>query len=266
MGSPLGPLFANIFMDEFENNHMAKLNELGLKTWNRYVDDVFSLIENKDSAKTVLNFLNSQHNNIRFTIEWEKNNKLPFLDTLVTRKEEGFSTNIYHKPTFTGVYLNWTSLTSRKYKISLIYCLCDRIWKISKNPDERDNEIKKLKHTLIKNEYPEVVINKEIEKFINNRMNINNTSTTDTSNNNTLNLSNTESTNSYLSDNTLEREQIQQLMQPEKQKKFIVLPYCNYKAENFATRLTKLVNDNFEQIDFKVAFKAPNEIWKEVSF
>jgi hypothetical protein len=35
--------------------------------------------------------------------------------------------------------------------------------------------------------------------------------------------------------------------------------YCNYKTENFATRLTKLVNDNFEQIDFKVALKVPNE-------
>jgi hypothetical protein len=87
-------------------------------------------------------------------------------------------------------------------------------------------------------------------------MNINNTSTTETSNSNTLNLSNTESTNSYLSENTRKREKIQQLMQPEKQKKFIVLPFCNYKAENFATRLTKLVNDSFEQIDFKVAFKA----------
>ncbi len=70
----------------------------------------------------------------------------------------------------------------------------------------------------------------------------------------------------YLSNNTLEREQIKQLLQPEKQKKFIVLPYCNYKAENFATRLTKLVNDNFEQIDFKVGFKAPNEIGKKFPF
>ena len=70
----------------------------------------------------------------------------------------------------------------------------------------------------------------------------------------------------YLSNNTLEREQIKQLLQPEKQKKFIVLPYCNYKAENFATRLTKLVNDNFEQIDFKIAFKAPNEIGKKFPF
>jgi len=55
-------------------------------------------------------------------------------------------------------------------------------------------------------------------------------------------------------------------MQLEKQKKFIVLPYCNYKAKNFATRLTKLVNNNFEQIDFKVAFKAQNEIGKKFPF
>ncbi len=89
--------------------------------------------------------------------------------------------------------------------------------------DERDNEIRKLKHTLIKNEYPEEVINKDIEKFINNRMNINNTSTTETSNSNTLNLSNTESTNSYLSENTRKREQIQQLMQPEKQNSVQIL-------------------------------------------
>ncbi len=34
MGSPLGPFFANIFMDEFENSHMETLKELGVITWN----------------------------------------------------------------------------------------------------------------------------------------------------------------------------------------------------------------------------------------
>ncbi len=81
----------------------------------------------------------------------------------------GNSTTIYHKPTYTGVYLNWTSLTARKYKISLIYCLCHRIWKISQDPDDRDLELRKLKATLEKNEYPDVVIDKEIEKFVKNR-------------------------------------------------------------------------------------------------
>jgi len=162
----LGPLFANIFMDEFENNNMKNLKELGVLNWSRYVDDVFSVITNKELAQKILDFLNNQHKNIKFTIEKEKNNKIPFLDTVVTRTETGFSTNIYHKPTFTGVYLNWTSLTSRRYKISLIYCLCDRIWKICKNTEERDLEIRKLKNTLLKNEYPEKVIDLEINKFI----------------------------------------------------------------------------------------------------
>ena len=34
MGSPLGPLFANIFMSEFERKHMNKLKELGIRIWN----------------------------------------------------------------------------------------------------------------------------------------------------------------------------------------------------------------------------------------
>ncbi len=144
MGSPLGPLFANIFMDEFENSHMEILKELGIQTWMRYVDDVFAVIKNDTCSLIILNYLNTQHNNIRFTIENEKQNKIPFLDTTVTRNETCFKLSLYHKPTFTGVYLNWTSLTSRKYKISLIYCLCDRIWKICQ--DQTDHETLNLKN------------------------------------------------------------------------------------------------------------------------
>ena len=169
MGSPLSPLFANIFMDEFEHKHMDKLKELGVATWMRYVDDIFSLIRDRTCLENILKFINEQHPNIKFATEGEIDNRIPFLDTCVTRKSNGFSTKLYHKPTFTGVYLNWTSLTSRKYKISLIYCLSDRIWKICQDQNERALEFDKLKQTLIKNEYPEHVIDKEIEKFIKNR-------------------------------------------------------------------------------------------------
>ncbi len=40
MGSPLGPLFANAFMSDFEEKHIGKLREMGLNIWLRYVDDV----------------------------------------------------------------------------------------------------------------------------------------------------------------------------------------------------------------------------------
>jgi len=213
MGSPLGPLFANIFMDEFENSHMEILKELGIQTWMRYVDDVFAVIKNDTCSLIILNYLNTQHNNIRFTIENEKQNKIPFLDTTVTRNETCFKLSLYHKPTFTGVYLNWTSLTSRKYKISLIYCLCDRIWKICQDQTDRDIEFKKLKLTLAKNEYPDKIINKEIEKFIQNRK---------------------MKEQQYLEVN---EQQTEQQEPAEKQKRYLVLPYSNHK-DAYAEKLT----------------------------
>jgi len=244
MGSPLGPLFANIFMDEFEKKHMDKLKELGVTLWMRYVDDVFATLNNNANSSDILQFINQQHKNIKFTIEREKNNKLAFLDTCVTRNNNNYTTSIYHKPTFTGVYLNWTSLTSRKYKISLIYCLCDRIWKICKVPEERELEFRKLKSTLIKNEYPEQVIDKEISKFLKNRSN----------------------PQQEVQDSNQQQQQEQQQQAPEKEKRYLVLPYSNYKVEEFANRLTKIVNDTFDKVELKIAFKAPNEIGKMFPF
>ena len=39
MGSPLRPLFANVFMADFEEKHMEETRRIGLNIWSRYVDD-----------------------------------------------------------------------------------------------------------------------------------------------------------------------------------------------------------------------------------
>lgn len=70
-----------------------------------YVDDVFATLKNKEDAEKILEFLNNQHPNIRFTIEYEENHQLPFLDTTVKRCIGKYTTTVYHKKTFTGVYL-----------------------------------------------------------------------------------------------------------------------------------------------------------------
>ena len=84
MGSPLGPVVANIFMCDFEEKWLlnAKVSPL---IWNRYVDDTFTMFHNKDSANEFLHYFNSCHSNIKFTIEFEQNNAIRFLDILVTR-------------------------------------------------------------------------------------------------------------------------------------------------------------------------------------
>lgn len=243
MGSPLGPLFANVFMTNFERCHSDELKKLGVNQWLRYVDDIFATFSVRQSAERTLAFLNERHPNIKFTLEHESNNSLPFLDTRVYRRLASYHTTIYRKKTFTGVYLNWTSLTARRYKIDLIFCLLDRIWKVCSEPSERDIEISKLREILAKNDYPDQIIEQEIGRFLKNR--------------------------STPTEDTAENAQQPPPDPPpveEKTKRYIVLPYVSQKVETFAKRLKDLVVKNYPQVDFNVAFRSPNEIGKLFPF
>ena len=113
MGSPLGPVLANLFVCDFEEKWI--MNDVARPTiWFRYVDDTFTLFHNKNTA-VQLSYLNSRHKNIQFTIEFEQDQEFPFLDVLIKRQPNyPFSTSIYRKKTFTGLYsyTQWDSLTS----------------------------------------------------------------------------------------------------------------------------------------------------------
>ena len=172
MGSPLGPIIANIFMNHFENKHMSELEALGVKCWLRYVDDTFVIIKNKANAEIILDFLNRQHNTIKFTMEKQLKNEINFLDIKIKRDDlnSTFITSTYRKPTFTGVMLNWNSLTSIRYKTGLIKCLLDRSNKICSKDEQKVDEMQQLRDLLLKNNYPNKIIEKEFEKDFNIRV------------------------------------------------------------------------------------------------
>ena len=69
MGSPLGALFANIFMCELENTIIPSLGDK-VRHWKRYVDDTFAFIKPNMEQEIQL-ALNSFHENIKFTYELE---------------------------------------------------------------------------------------------------------------------------------------------------------------------------------------------------
>jgi retron-type reverse transcriptase len=72
MGSPLSPVIANFFMEEFEER---ALNQATLKPtcWYRYVDDTFVIWPHgKTSLTDFLEHLNGQHKNIQFTMAIEE--------------------------------------------------------------------------------------------------------------------------------------------------------------------------------------------------
>ena len=96
--------------------------------------DTFTLFDNKNTATQFLHYLNNCHANIKFTVEFEENNTIPFLDILIKRYNHTFSTSIYRKKTFTGLYTKWDSFTPRKYKVNLIRTLTFRCFRICSSP------------------------------------------------------------------------------------------------------------------------------------
>ena len=127
MGSPLGPILANIFMSHLEDKCFDSLTCAKPLVYHRYVDDTFAVFTSKEHMLHFYEHVNSLHPSIKFTKDEEQCNSLPFLDVLVTRQDDGcLVTSVYRKPTFSGLYLKWDSFVPKQYKSGLIYGLISR--------------------------------------------------------------------------------------------------------------------------------------------
>ena len=108
MGSPLGPTLANIFLCYHEDIWLTDCStKIKPTLYRRYVDDIFCPFNSKSQIDKFETFLNSRHINMSFSKELEKDEKLSFLDILITKSESRFITTVYRKPTFSGIYLNF---------------------------------------------------------------------------------------------------------------------------------------------------------------
>ena len=124
MGSPLGPTFANAFLAHFGKNWLQNCPS-NFKThyYRQYVDDFFVLFTSPKHLEAFPNFLNGRYANMSFTIEREKQNRMSFLDIAIIRENKTFTTSVYRKPTFSGVYTHFDSFFPSTYKFGTVYTL-----------------------------------------------------------------------------------------------------------------------------------------------
>ena len=167
MGSPLGPVFANIFMCRLEEEFLSQC-PLNFRPNNyfRYVDDTFTSFSSPHHATLFLDFINSRHPNIHFTIDKENDNCLSFLDVLIRRDPSGFNSEVFRKGTFTGLGTNFYSFTPLKYKLNTILTLTNRAYRISANWLSFHRELEFLSNFFTSNSFPLSFVQSKIKSFL----------------------------------------------------------------------------------------------------
>ena len=146
MGSPVSPVVANICMEVIENTAI-ETTQTKPKTWKRFVDDSVSIIK-KTTITSFLNSLNNIDPNISFTIELEQENKIYFLDTLITRHGNRLKIDVEETYAHTDRYLDFNSHHDIKHKISAARTLIHKALTLPSTHASKQDELNHISTTL----------------------------------------------------------------------------------------------------------------------
>ena len=161
MGSPPAPNFANGWLSQFDPSIRGDS-----KLYARYMDEILREIKSSQ-IDTKLEQFNNYHPKLHFTIEREKDNKIPFLDMKITRLEGRLSSTWYSKDSDTGLTMNFHALAPTKYKRSVVSGMVHRIYSACSTWRNVHESLKKAKEVLENNQYPSHFYDPIIEKTLN---------------------------------------------------------------------------------------------------
>ena len=169
MGSALGPTFANFYMCDLENRVFALNPALKPYLYVRYVDDICLVAENFNSLLKIKHAfeLNSV---LKFTFEIETKKSMPFLDVLIDRNSNSFTTSVFVKQTNHGDCINYNSICPERYKTGVIKSMLHRAFHLSSSWQEFSGEVERLKQLLTNNNFPMAVIDSVISRFVDSKV------------------------------------------------------------------------------------------------
>ena len=165
MGSPLSPILANLCMEFIEKHYIKTMpNDMCPLFWVRYVDDIFIIYQHsEDKLREFLEFVNSILPSIKFTVEYEIDGKIPFLDVLVThdKYDNSFSFSVYRKQTNKEGYIHYFSDHSVSIKRNVLSNMFFRAFRIC-DPKYLDSELDHIRNSFSRLGYPHHFIEKSL--------------------------------------------------------------------------------------------------------
>ena len=151
MGSPLSPIIADITLQDLERKALSSI-PFNPPFYFRYVDDIV-MAAPSHFCITLLEVFNSFHERLQFTLEEGVDNKINFLDVTILIKDNLIYFDWFHKPTFSGRFLNFESHHPLCHKIGTAIGLFDRAFLLS-HPDFHQKNLEFVIDCLLDNGYP----------------------------------------------------------------------------------------------------------------
>ena len=84
------------------------------------IDDTLAKMPTTEAAADFVTTLNSLHPNLSFTMELPVDNKIPFIGMEIIKNGTQIETQVYRKPSNTGLLLHLQSHTDNRYKDCLL--------------------------------------------------------------------------------------------------------------------------------------------------
>jgi hypothetical protein len=157
MGSRISGLLANIFMDHIEKSLVPNLP---LAIYGRYVDDIFILTKNEESAESIARSFNENEFGLVFEIEKPTSNCLKLLDFGVTVSNGSAEISFYQKSSRSNIFVNFNSHLPMRHKRNFTINEWQRILRRCANAKDIKNARKVFVEKMSLNGYPTNLVKK----------------------------------------------------------------------------------------------------------
>jgi hypothetical protein len=154
MGSNVSPILAIVFMDSLERIAIQSSTLIGF--YSRYVDDIFCLGKDQETANTFKDIMNGQHPSIKFEIEHPTDNKsLNLLDLQVTIEQNSSPVfKFYKKDAKKDIFVHYKSALPTLMKKNIINNERSRIIQRCTKVEDQQENVNKFDNLLYKCGYP----------------------------------------------------------------------------------------------------------------
>jgi hypothetical protein len=169
MGNSLSPVVSNRFMEHFEEVTLDT-GEYKPAKWLRYVDDTFmAWTHGPARLQQFFDHINSVKPTIKFTMEAQTNNTLPFLDVMVMKRGLELITEVHRKPAHISRYVHFNSSHPHHEKRGVVHSLVNRANVICQHQKDFNNVIKTIRHDLMLFEFPKEFVDSVMKPSVRNR-------------------------------------------------------------------------------------------------